>query len=289
MINQRFSEAVKSLTTKIHTIHPGLVLPVIGFGALLTTAAVLALGELGKPTGGKATPKPDIEIVPPAPPVPPAPVGNRPITVFVVPDGGVASSVPSIGVADGGGDSGGGGSGSAGGRSRNSSNSGTAQSQTAARSRQEPARGAAAPALPAPIQIASHGVAPALPAPNAPEASTPVPERAGHGYEAARSGYTSTDRSVGSGYRGSPVPERADHGYEEAARSGYQGFMQTFAQYRGYPTSTDRRFPQYFQPRYQPRALNPYAFQRLASRGMAGGGGSHGGGGHSGGGGGGHR
>jgi hypothetical protein len=31
--------------TKIHTIHPGLVLPVIGFGAWLTTTAVLALTE----------------------------------------------------------------------------------------------------------------------------------------------------------------------------------------------------------------------------------------------------
>jgi hypothetical protein len=47
-----FNAAVKQLTAKIHTVHPGLVLPVIGFGAWPTTAAVLVLTEPGKPGPG---------------------------------------------------------------------------------------------------------------------------------------------------------------------------------------------------------------------------------------------
>lgn len=82
MMTKRFSAAVKTLTTKIHTVHPGLVLPVIGFGAWLTTAAVLVLIEPGKPgqAAPESTPRQDIETtVPPAPSVSPAPVGSAPM------------------------------------------------------------------------------------------------------------------------------------------------------------------------------------------------------------------
>jgi hypothetical protein len=62
---------LQTLTAKIHTIHPGLMVPVIGFGAWLTTAAVLVLIEPRKLTESGATPRQDDigTTVPPAPSV----------------------------------------------------------------------------------------------------------------------------------------------------------------------------------------------------------------------------
>jgi hypothetical protein len=107
-----------TLLTKLHTIHPGLVLPVIGFGAWLTTTAVLVLLEPKPGPGDRAVVTPDATTgsaetggTPPAGTNTQAPYSIvGPVPAPAVPaSGGLLSGILGGLLGGGGGDSGGGG------------------------------------------------------------------------------------------------------------------------------------------------------------------------------------